>query len=80
MTAGAMKYMEEDVSDLHAADAVYHQCCSGNFRTGRSIPKKFCVERRDTSNLGRPQEHRPEFLEVLKFLEKQSDELITISD
>jgi len=28
-------------NDLHAEDAVYHNQCSINFRTGRNIPKKF---------------------------------------
>ena len=28
-------------SDLHAADALYHQKCSVNFRTGRQIPHCF---------------------------------------
>ncbi len=29
------------VHDLPAADAVYHQICSSNFRTGKSIPLVF---------------------------------------
>ena len=29
-------------SDPHAEDAVYHQICSVNFRTGKEIPQKFC--------------------------------------
>ena len=29
------------VQDLPAADAVYHKVCSGNFRTGKQIPKVF---------------------------------------
>ena len=28
-------------NDLHAADAVYHNLCSTNFRTGKQIPKYF---------------------------------------
>lgn len=31
-------------NDLHAADAVYHQVCSVNFRTGKNMPKKFKSE------------------------------------
>ena len=27
------------VNDLHSEDAVYHQACSTNFRTGKDIPK-----------------------------------------
>ena len=30
----------EFAQDLHAADAVCHQTCSVNFRTGKQIPKK----------------------------------------
>ena len=29
------------VNDLHAADAVYHQVCSINFRTGKQVPECF---------------------------------------
>jgi len=29
------------VHDLPAADAMYHQICSSNFRTGKSIPLVF---------------------------------------
>jgi hypothetical protein len=28
------------IPDLHAADAIYHKCCSVNFRTGRDVPKE----------------------------------------
>ena len=28
--------------DLHAADCLYHQKCSINFRTGKSKPQDFC--------------------------------------
>ena len=28
------------VNDLHAADAIYHQQCSSNFRTGKNVPSK----------------------------------------
>ena len=31
----------EFVQDLHAADAVYHQECSANFRTGKQIPHEY---------------------------------------
>ena len=32
------------IHDLPAADAMYHQTCSVNFRTGRQIPKVFLIE------------------------------------
>lgn len=31
----------EYARDLHAADAVYHQSCSVNFRTFKTVPKPF---------------------------------------
>lgn len=44
------------VSDLHAADCVYHQSCSVNFRTGKQIPSAYdselCNSKR--SKVGRP--------------------------
>ena len=36
-TLGRLEYAQ----DLHAADSVYHQTCSVNFRTGKGIPKQF---------------------------------------
>ena len=45
------------VHDLPAADAVYHQSCNVNFRTGRQIPKDYATD--ETTNkkrkTGRPQ-------------------------
>ena len=34
----------EYLRDLHAADAVYHQTCSINFRTGKNIPKQCSTD------------------------------------
>ncbi|CAG2217992.1 unnamed protein product [Mytilus edulis] len=31
----------QSISDLHAADALYHQACSVNFRTNKKIPLAF---------------------------------------
>jgi hypothetical protein len=39
--ARKVKARIECVHDLHAADTVYHQTCSINFRTGKDIPHKF---------------------------------------
>ena len=39
------------VQDLHAADAVYHQKCSVNFRTGKSLPSPTPNKKKTT---GRP--------------------------
>ena len=38
---GRMEYVARD---LHTADPVYHQTCSVNFRTGKQIPKAFCLQ------------------------------------
>ena len=34
----------EHAQDLHAADTVYHQMCSVNFRTGKQVPKQHCSD------------------------------------
>ena len=34
-------WTQEYARDLHAADAVYHQSCSVNFRTFKTVPKPF---------------------------------------
>lgn len=43
---GRLEYLQ----DLHAADAVYHQICSSNFRTGRNVPMKYVDG--DTDGIG----------------------------
>ena len=76
------------INDLYAEEAVYHQSCV-NFRTGKSIPKKFQSEvakkgrpKSVGMNLGRPhQQLRYEtFLEVAKFVEENDDEQISVND
>jgi hypothetical protein len=42
------------VQDLHATDAVYHQKCSVNFRTGKSLPSPTPNIKKTT---GRPPKH-----------------------
>ena len=44
----------EFVQDLHAADAVYHQACSVNFRTRKQIPKKHGNDTDSKPAKGRP--------------------------
>ena len=71
------------VHDLHAADAVYHQICSVNFRTKKQMPmSQFIAEDSKRPKLGRPQnDTRAEaFLEVARYLEDNDDEQITIND
>jgi len=40
----------EYAQDLHAADAVYHQACSVNFRTGEQVFEQHCSD--DSSDKG----------------------------
>ena len=70
----AVKKRIMHVHDLHAADAVYHQICSVNFRTKKNIPATFsgddsCAKK---VKLGRPEdkERTDAFLEVAHYLEK----------
>ncbi|CAH1103809.1 unnamed protein product [Psylliodes chrysocephalus] len=69
---------EAQVNDLPAADAIYHQACSVNFRKGDLIPKKYQDNSKDELRykpLGRPMEKDKldPFLEVCKWF-KENDE------
>lgn len=68
------------VNDLHAADAVYHQQCSSNFRTGKQLPKSGDSPK--DSKVGRPNssERYEAFLKVVNYLEENSDEPISVKD
>ena len=71
------------VHDLHAADAIYHQTCSVNFRTKKQMPMaQFATEDFKRPKLGRPQDDKraEAFLEVASYLEDNDDEQITIND
>lgn len=72
------------VHDLHAADAVYHQTCSVNFRTKKQMPAahEFAVKDVKRPKLGRPQDDKraEAFLEVARYLQDNDDEQITITD
>ena len=82
------------VCDLPAADAIYHQACSSNFRTGKLIPlnfvhnetaqKKQKLGRRckSTHEGGRPalDDRRQAFMKVAEYLEENDDEQNAISD
>ena len=48
------------IHDLPAADAMYHQTCSVNFRTGKQTPKVFLTEElaHKKKRLGRPQDKK----------------------
>ncbi|ELU16664.1 hypothetical protein CAPTEDRAFT_199419 [Capitella teleta] len=75
----------ESVSDLHSADAMYHQKCNINYRTG----KNKVMQLTDASGLpkkkkknpgGRPSEPYSveAFLQTMDDFEKGGDEFITL--
>ena len=72
------------VHDLPAADAIYHQACSVNFRTKKQIPMLFASEEPDLKKrkIARSQaeEKHHAFLKVAKFLRENDDEQITVLD
>ena len=70
------------VNDLPAADALYHQRCSVNFRTAKGIP---CVYRSDetaSSAKGRPVDsmQAEAFTKVVEYLKEFDDKQITLKD
>ncbi len=71
------------VHDLHAPDAVYHQTCSVNFRTGHQ--KSIAHQSASTEDFKRPNPGWPQvderavvFLQVAHYLEENDNEQITI--
>lgn len=77
------------VNDLHAADAVYHNLCSTNFRTGKQIPKIFHMSERKplkrfkkSESAGRPKQltAHEAFLKVAEYFQQNDDEQKTIGD
>jgi hypothetical protein len=75
----------EYAQDLHAADDMYHDVCSTNFRTGRQIPQQFMTE--ETVENKRPKFGRSSdsvradaFIKITEYMEANDDELTTIQD
>ena len=73
------------VKDLYAADAVYHQACSANFRTIKQIPQKYIPSQLRSSKqakVGRPADEvqAEAFLKVMAYLEANDEEQTTIHD
>jgi hypothetical protein len=76
------------VKDLPAADAVYHNVCSTNFRNGKQIPQCFSNLENDNDSsakkpkLGRPKdsEKAAAFLSVVDNLEANDEEQTTVND
>ena len=72
------------VHDLPAADAMYHQICSSNFQTGKSIPLVFMsdADEQPASNRGRFKDPLQEeaFLQVMADLQQHDEEQTTVND
>lgn len=69
--------------DLPAADAVYHELCSTNFRTGKQVPRIFQSYNKGTKKLGgRPLDSKKSeaFEAIAEYLETNDDEQVTIGD
>ena len=77
-----MKGRLNSINDLFAADAVYHQVCSVNFRTNKSIPSQFATENLPQAKRGRPQDvaQKEAFLNVVAYLQESDDDQVTIND
>ncbi|KAK3092092.1 hypothetical protein FSP39_025112 [Pinctada imbricata] len=71
------------VNDLHAADAVYHQTCSVNFRTGKNIPSVYSpIPSKERRLAGRPCATQQEdaFSKTCAFLANNDNEQVTVMD
>ena len=71
------------VHDLPAADAIYHQSCSSNFRTKKQIPSTFSFEQRGTKQkIGQPQDDTTDkaFSDVISYLQENEEDQLTILD
>ena len=71
----------ESVNDLHAADAIYHQSCSINFRTMRRVPQIFSTSDEDSSKRspGRPAYADDFFKNIVSFVENNPDEQVIVT-
>ncbi|CAC5403501.1 unnamed protein product [Mytilus coruscus] len=72
----------ECISDLHAADALYHQTCSVNFRTSKKVPTEFSPDTKAKENnyQGTPAAYGEQFLKIVDYLKEHEDEQITIAE
>ena len=85
MWAEAVRARLLHAHDLPASDAVYHQSCSVNFRTGKQIPQSYSTTETASKKMktGRPQnkEKRDAFLATVQYLKDNDEELLlSISD
>ena len=84
--AEKVTYLLNFVSDLPAADAMYHNICSINFRTGKDLPLTFMGVDDDDSctreKRGRRKNQSQEdaFLRVMTELEHNDEEQTTVNE
>ena len=75
--ADTMRGRIEYVNDLHASDAIYHQTCNVNFRTGKNVSFRFSIGCGESeSKRGRPISTvaQDSFKEIVRFLHDHEDE------
>lgn len=65
--------------DLHAKDAVYHNICSVNFRTGKQIPQRFVADEAVPSKKPRQGRLVEDVLRREAFLERMTMRIMTTS-
>lgn len=67
-------------SCLHAADAVYHQSCSVNFRTFKDVPKQHASSSAPKRTSGRPVNEETEnaFQKAIAYFEDNDEEQLTV--
>jgi len=72
------------VNDLPAADAIYHHTCSTHFRTKKQMSRQFFSDQPESKKrkIGRPQDQKTNdaFLKVVRYLQENDDEQMTVSD
>ena len=79
---GRLQYLR----DLHASDAIYHQTCSSNFRTGKDIPAQYSSDTDDsvkrTKVQGRPVDtvRSSAFEKVVQYLRDNEEEQLALQD
>ena len=84
----AVKGRLNSINDMRADDAVYHNQCSVNFRTGKQTPLRFNKNETQKglksmeTNRGRPYDDTrlQAFRNVVLFFEENDDQQVTITD
>ncbi|CAG2191758.1 unnamed protein product [Mytilus edulis] len=66
------------VHDLHAADAVYHQRCRVNFRTGKSISSGTPKQSKNKTDRPKHQQTQAAFQKTVEYLLQNEDEQLTV--